>query len=129
MEYAIIKDNTIVNIIIADNLEIAQEVTDNQFEVVTVDELKNENSIIDSSDPDNIITIVPNISIGWVKNTQTNEWCFPKPDGNYVWKPLHQNWFIWVEELQMWLSEYEFNCYNNNTWTPPINDGDQIQTT
>jgi len=129
MQFAIIKKNKIVNVIFADSLQIAQEVTNDEFEVINLQELKNSVSIIDNSDTANPITIIPNLGVNWFLDTLTNNWCTPKPDGNYEWKPLTQNWWIWVEELQMWLLEHEFNGYNNNTWTPPNNDGDTTQTT
>ena len=129
MQFAIIKDNKIVNVILADNLQIAQEITDNDFEVFDLEELQNSNSIIDNSDVNNSITIIPNLGMGWFLDTLTNNWCRPKPDGNYEWKPLTQNWWIWVEELQMWLLEIEYVGYTNGTWTPITVDEESSETT
>jgi hypothetical protein len=121
MKFAIIDKDIVVNVILADTLEVAEQIADG-LEVCELETLKNQASILDDRDPDNSFLVIPNISINWFRDPNTKKWFAPKPEGNFEWNELAQNWLTWVEPIKLWLTEFEFKGYNDGTWTPPTNE-------
>ena len=84
--YAIIENNTVVNVIVADSHETAQIIYPTA-------------EIIDTE-------ITP-ISMSWFR--ENNKWFPPKPEGTYIWNEDFKNWLTPEanEEYNRWMIEHQ----------------------
>jgi mannitol-1-phosphate/altronate dehydrogenase len=84
--FAIIENNSVINVIVADSEEIAKLIYPNA-------------EIVD--------TEVTSIGMFWFKDN--NKWYPPKPEGTYVWNEDAQNWLTPEanQEYIAWVIEHQ----------------------